>query len=229
MSEINSVGEQQSKKPKKRCIVYVDGFNLYYGVLRHRPDWKWLNLETFFRALRPDEEIVCIKYCTAEIDPDKRVSVRRDRQKMYFNALETLETVHRIEGKYQLRDETCRANGCNQGLEYKRPEEKKTDVNLAIEMVLDAIDGKADTMILVSGDSDQEPAVAAVRKRCPHIKVIVYIPVIPIPGSPRMNHNHKKTGALCGELPLAGMSAHQLASDLMHPKGNVLNRPAEWG
>jgi hypothetical protein len=44
--------------PKKRCLVYVDGFNLYYGVLEPHPEWKWLNLQSLFDALRPDEDIV---------------------------------------------------------------------------------------------------------------------------------------------------------------------------
>ena len=33
-----------------RTIVYIDGFNLYYGLLRHSPH-KWLDLEKFVKAL----------------------------------------------------------------------------------------------------------------------------------------------------------------------------------
>jgi hypothetical protein len=29
---------------RKRCMVYVDAFNWYFGVFIHRPAWKWLNL-----------------------------------------------------------------------------------------------------------------------------------------------------------------------------------------
>ena len=52
--------------PKKRCLIYVDGFNLYYGVLEPCPAWKWLNLQSLFEALRPDEEIVAV---TLAADP----------------------------------------------------------------------------------------------------------------------------------------------------------------
>jgi hypothetical protein len=40
----------------KRSVVYVDGFNLYYGAVRGSPH-KWLDLERFFRLARPHDEI----------------------------------------------------------------------------------------------------------------------------------------------------------------------------
>ena len=30
--------------PKPRTIIYIDGFNLYYGAVRGTPALKWLNL-----------------------------------------------------------------------------------------------------------------------------------------------------------------------------------------
>ena len=40
-----------------RTIVYVDGFNLYYGAVRGTP-YKWLDLRALFtRILRPDNKI----------------------------------------------------------------------------------------------------------------------------------------------------------------------------
>ena len=46
---------QPSPKPKPRIIVYIDGLNLYYGVLQQVPAEKWLDVErlcTFLRAGR---------------------------------------------------------------------------------------------------------------------------------------------------------------------------------
>src|SRR5207248_10801638 len=97
---------------RKRCLVYVDGFNLYYGVLEPDPAGKWLNLQSLFEALRPDEDIVGIKYFTAVVEPDRHLSPTRDRQRAYFKALSTLPKLQRIEGKYQLRQVTCRAAAC---------------------------------------------------------------------------------------------------------------------
>ncbi len=38
----------------KSSIVYIDGFNFYYGAVKDTK-CKWLNLERFFGLLRPVE------------------------------------------------------------------------------------------------------------------------------------------------------------------------------
>ena len=42
-----------------RSIIYVDGFNLYYGAIYNGP-YKWLNLERYFQMLRPDDDVQAI-------------------------------------------------------------------------------------------------------------------------------------------------------------------------
>jgi len=50
---------------KPRLIVYIDGYNWYHAIIKHHPEWKWLNISTFFKALRPHEGIVAIKMFSA--------------------------------------------------------------------------------------------------------------------------------------------------------------------
>jgi hypothetical protein len=40
-----------------RTIVYIDGFNLYYGAVRGSAV-KWLNLQRFFQLLRPHDNML---------------------------------------------------------------------------------------------------------------------------------------------------------------------------
>ncbi len=47
-------------------IVYIDGFNLYYGAVKDTP-YKWLDLEALCRRLLPKDDIVGIRYFTARI------------------------------------------------------------------------------------------------------------------------------------------------------------------
>lgn len=73
-------------------MVYVDGFNLYYGSLRGTP-FKWLNLKEFSeRLLPPKREINKIKYYTARVsgsaDPDQP-----RRQQIYLSALATVPEI----------------------------------------------------------------------------------------------------------------------------------------
>ena len=73
-------------------IVYIDGFNFYYGAVKGTP-YKWLDLEKLCRLLLPRDDIVKIRYFTAMIrershDPEQVV-----RQQAYLRALATLKQV----------------------------------------------------------------------------------------------------------------------------------------
>lgn len=82
----------RGKPMRRQTIVYVDGFNLYYGALK-RSDCKWLDLPSFCRRLLPRNDIVSVKYFTARIaarpnDPDGPT-----RQHAYLRALATCPEV----------------------------------------------------------------------------------------------------------------------------------------
>jgi len=47
--------------------VYIDGFNLYYGLLKGTP-FKWLDLERFCDQLLPKNTVEKIYYFTAKVD-----------------------------------------------------------------------------------------------------------------------------------------------------------------
>lgn len=53
-----------------KTIVYIDGYNLFYGCLKHT-QYKWLDLVKLFRLIlnkqNPKTDIVKIKYFTADI------------------------------------------------------------------------------------------------------------------------------------------------------------------
>ena len=51
-----------------RTVVYVDGYNLYYGLLR-RTKLKWLDLFALFRdhVLDSSAELVQVRYYTAPV------------------------------------------------------------------------------------------------------------------------------------------------------------------
>ena len=48
------------------AIVYVDGFNLYYGSLKRTP-YKWLDLGRLCARMLPNDRVIAIKYYTARI------------------------------------------------------------------------------------------------------------------------------------------------------------------
>lgn len=221
----NTAGTALPTRSKTRTIVYVDGFNLYYGVLKSSPAWKWLNLASFFDGLRVDDEIVRICYFTAIVDEGRAMSETRDRQKRYLKALGSLDRLEVILGKYQPREVKCRAT-CRQP--YQVPEEKKTDVNIAVRMISDAIDGAADRLILVSGDSDIEPAIKWIRSRFPKIKITVYIPQLPDDAKQRRNDSYRQMNVDAKILPITSFVVHQFPKVVQLPGGGVVEKPKEW-
>ena len=69
---------------KQRVIVYIDGFNFYYG-LRGDRRWKkyyWLDVVKLFEAfIRPNQELVAVKYFSARPDDIERSR----RQNAFFS------------------------------------------------------------------------------------------------------------------------------------------------
>lgn len=117
----------------------------------------------------------------------------------------------------------CRHPGSRQ---FKRPEEKQTDVNIALKMLDDAYQGAAQRFVLVTGDSDLVPAINMVRMRVPAIAVVVYVP-----------SNHMNRGAaveLRGAahkhrtLPALLLPRCQLPQVLTGIGGAVIAKPADW-
>lgn len=149
-----------------RAIVYVDGFNLYYGALRDTR-YKWLDLSRLCAALLPGDEIVKIRYFTARIgdrgdDADKPL-----RQQVYLRALRTLEPLVSIHYGRYLTSKTRAAlvTPPPRTAEVWRTEEKGSDVNLGTFMLLDAFDGRMDLAVVVSNDSDLLTPIKVVRQR----------------------------------------------------------------
>ena len=81
-----------------RTIVYIDGFNLYYGLLRGTP-WMWLDLVAFARALLTDRYVISeVKYFTARIRSDRFAAISPHDQSCYLDALGTNPVVKVVEG-----------------------------------------------------------------------------------------------------------------------------------
>lgn len=148
-------------------IVYIDGFNLYYGSLINRQGMKWLDLEALCDRLLPQEQVRQIRYFTARAaatakDPD--IPVRQD---IYLRALATLPRVSVHFGQFRTR--VARMKLVNpppppapERVEVYKPEEKGSDVNLASFLLRDAVLLKPSTAVIVSNDSDlAAPAMLA--------------------------------------------------------------------
>jgi uncharacterized LabA/DUF88 family protein len=155
----------------ERVIVYIDGFNFYFGL--KEKGWKryyWLNLQKLAENLiKPGQKLLITKYFTSRISlpPDKQ-----KRQSIFIEALETLDDFQIFYGTYLINDIEC----LRCGNRFPKPSEKMTDVNIATELLSDAFLDKFDKAILISADSDLSAPIKKLKELFPGKKIIVAFP-----------------------------------------------------
>jgi uncharacterized LabA/DUF88 family protein len=201
---------------KKRIIVYVDGFNLYFGMVEAGiENSKWLNIKSLIESfLTQNQELIEIKYFTSRIThhPSKQ-----KRQATYLEALETTG-VNLIYGLYKAKEIECHNCGHNWAISN----EKMTDVNIATHLLLDAFNDKFDTAILISGDSDLVPPIKAVHSQFKTKAVSVFFPP--------ERHNITVAGAAKGSQIIGKkkIKDHQFPLTVTKIDGYVLTKPESW-
>ena len=200
---------------KRRVIVYVDGFNLYYGLRRYR-EWRryyWLDMVRFFqRFLRDDEVLVRVKYFSARpLDLDKA-----QRQDQFFKANGANSRFELILGHYPRKHSRCHTCGATN----HTFEEKEADVRLALEMASDAYEGACDVAVLVSADSDMGPAVERAQRA--GVEVRIFFPP---------NLESHALARLCKPLYLVGYRtrfAQSLLPDEVLTPRHTIQIPPKW-
>ena len=201
----------------QRVGVYIDGFNLYFGLKARQ--WKryyWLNVVRLAEnLLRPNQCLGFVKYFTARISgpPEKRM-----RQEQYLDALATLQNLKILYGHYMPTPSTCRHCGVSDSV----PKEKMTDVNIAVEILVDAYQNAFDLALIISGDGDLVPPVRAIRRLFPAKVVVVAFP--PRRASVQLGtsaHAHFMIGR-------AVIAKSLLPEGVAAPGGFVLKCPPEW-
>lgn len=144
-------------------VVYVDGFNLYYGCLKGGPH-RWLDLGTLFGHLLPGDNVTAIKYFTARVKGRPGNPRAPQRQQTYLRALDTVPHLSTHFGHF-LKKKTRMplVNPPPTTAEVWKTEEKGSDVNLATHLVADAFRQQYDRAVVVSNDGDLKQPVEFVR------------------------------------------------------------------
>lgn len=154
-----------------KTYVYIDGFNLYYGLYKRKKKWekyKWLDLKLLFEnLLQSHHKIEKIKYFTARVsgktDPDQPT-----RQMAYLNALAAyIPEIEIIYGKFLSHDTSMplsKPQGKKRFVKVIKTEEKGSDVNLAVHLLNDAWKDEFECAIVASNDGDLASPIRIVKK-----------------------------------------------------------------
>ena len=149
---------------------YIDGFNLYYRAIKSRfPQYKWLDIQSFCQSLLPEHEVKRVRYFTALLDSSFSDPDVAFRQKTYLRALRTLGKVEIHYGRFETRRRSMPlwepSPNEPRRVWIRRTEEKRSDVNLATYLLLDACDDDFDEAVVISNDSDLMEPIKAVRDK----------------------------------------------------------------
>jgi uncharacterized LabA/DUF88 family protein len=201
---------------KERVIVYVDGFNLYFGLLEAGfNNCKWLNIyKLAANLLQINQELIEIKYFTSRVsnNPDKQ-----KRQTTYIEALESVG-IKIFYGHYQSDKTECRQCGNI----WPTFHEKMTDVNIATQIMIDAFQDRYDMAMLISGDSDLVPPIKTIHGLFKNKRVFVAFP-------PKRHNSSvalvSKGSMIIGRKKLVDSL---FESEVVNKNGFILRKPKEW-
>lgn len=149
------VEQEKSQEPNPlRAALYVDGFNLYHPIHRMGGEWSHLKWASLWRLgenlVRPQQqELVKVLFCTAV--PSIRQDMGKRQRHEQFNDAQRACGVTVINGHYVPED--IEDNGVPTG--HKKWTEKQTDINVALELIMDGLDDIYDVALLLSADTDQ--------------------------------------------------------------------------
>ena len=151
---------------------YIDGFNLYYGSLKTRyPQYRWLDIQALCENLVPNQRVNRVHYFTALLSNTANDDLVELRQQTHLRALATLPKVEIHYGKFETRRrrmplwEPVRNVNAPQMVWVSRTEEKRSDVNLATYLLIDACYDDFDEAVVISNDSDLVEPITAVKDR----------------------------------------------------------------
>lgn len=200
-----------------KVIFLIDGFNLYHAIAedtRFRK-YKWISLSSLAeKFITKSDKIKDIYYFTAlatwSVD-------KVNRHKIFIKAQE-LNGIKVIYGEFRKKDKYC--NICKRT--YQTFEEKKTDVNIAINLFQLAIKDEYDKAIIISGDSDLIPSIEAVKSTFPAKKIGVIIPI------GRRAELLKNTCDFYMKMKEKHLSASMLPDEMDIGDGKKIIRPDYW-
>lgn len=206
-----------------RTIVYVDGFNFYYGAVRDTP-WKWLDpVSLFQKLLGPQNDLIKVRYFTARVQPSASDPDANVRQDAYLRALQAHCPMIQLHFGHFLRHPVRMANvnPPPKTVEVWKTEEKGSDVNLALHLLNDAWLDSYDCAVVVSNDSDLAESMCLVKAQTRKLLGLV------TPGAPLRKTSRELREHADFVRPIRRWMLEQ--SLLPDPiLGTTIRKPASW-
>ncbi|MBU2577182.1 MAG: NYN domain-containing protein [Nanoarchaeota archaeon] len=147
---------------KRKIAVYIDGSNFYFSI-KNRFNCK-IDIEKFCKKMVNKDNLIKINYYIAPVEQFSNPEMYAQQQS-FFDKLREIKNLNIIFGRLEKRK--------RDGETYYV--EKATDVNLALDIVLDAQADIYDKAYLISNDGDFSGAVTASIER--FNKTVIYVAI----------------------------------------------------
>ena len=244
-------GIRQTLLMQPKFNAYIDGFNLYKGVLSKRPHLKWLDLKSWCESLLPNYSLNTVYYFTARVKRKYEFDKAPERQHLYLRALQKsgVEIAYgrtRKSSKWQRlssgsRNEIIQPElksnlgltqmTINSAFRKSLPdvpkaqvlyyEEKGTDVNIASYLLRDCYNTDSNASLVVSGDADLVTPIRFACESGQFIKIVV----------PNSGQKIAELGSVSSEISVINpdqLCDFQFPTIYEAPTGRLIHRPPDW-
>lgn len=216
---------------ERRSIWYIDAFNVYYGFLRQGMQklGRWVDIQEYAQLLRWQDDLQKIYYFVSRVKGSNAES-----QERYLQALRVLPKVESVFGTMVARPTYVKLSNISEKprLKYKRKVEKRTDVNIAVQIMDDVINDRCDNVVMVSADSDLISVVRWVREyfdnQKKNKKIIVYVPVEQDGERWESSYGIRQFAHKSRVLPTDLLEYTQLPERIDLDSGRCINKPEKW-
>jgi uncharacterized LabA/DUF88 family protein len=210
-----------------RTVFLVDGFNLYHSARTASADLdgqstKWLDIRSLLASYLPVvgagavlEKIYYFTAIASHLDAHRPGVTARHR--LYLECLSATGIIP-VLARFKYKTVWCRT--CRR--ENPHYEEKETDVAISMKLVELFHKDQADTVVLVTGDTDLAPAVRTAFDLFPTRQICFAFPYR------RKNGELARLVSKSFYIRKERYAAHQLADPMRLPSGRLVPKPAGW-
>lgn len=210
-----------------RTTFLIDGFNLYHSLRAASEDLggastKWLNLPSLLESYLPviggcasTAQIYYFSALATHLEKSQPGVTGRHRN--YIDCLASLG-VESILGRFKPKQVYCGL--CKRSSQHH--EEKETDVAISIKLFEVLQRDDADTVALVTGDTDLAPAVRSARVLFPTKRIWFFFPY------KRKNNELAQIADGHCNIKKERYTQHQLPPSVTHLSGRVVLKPRTW-
>ena len=146
---------------KKKVVVYIDGSNFYFST-KKTFNCK-IDIERFCKKLAVNENLVNIKYYISPVG-ESNPEMYTEQQR-FFEKLKKIDKLKIVFGRLEKHKKDGKTFYV----------EKATDINIAQDLIFDAIDNNYEKAYLISNDGDFSGVVSSIIKR--FNKEIIYVAI----------------------------------------------------